>query len=138
MTMLDLGRSRGTGNLAAAAALIPAGAVQFQVAPPSTMSDMPGMSRNAGTDDPGGPNRRRHGQGRGPERRSSRSHARSSSDLGGRLAGDDAGDAGGATGQSHEGQIREGQVHAEGSQKPLHRPVGHPGPVKRTEREGVR
>lgn len=54
MTMLDLGQPRGTGTLAAAAALIPAGAVQFQAAPPSTMGDMPGMSGNAGTDGPRG------------------------------------------------------------------------------------
>lgn len=50
MTMLNLGQSRRTGTLAAAAALLLAGAVQVQAAPPSTMGDMPGMSGNAGSD----------------------------------------------------------------------------------------
>ena len=47
--VLNLGQSCRTGTLAAAVALLLAGAVQAQAAPPSTMGDMPGMSGNAGS-----------------------------------------------------------------------------------------
>ncbi|WP_246776035.1 copper-binding protein [Methylobacterium aquaticum] len=50
MMVLNLGQSRRTGTVAAAAALLLAGAVQVQAAPPSKMGDMPGMSGNAGSD----------------------------------------------------------------------------------------
>ncbi len=48
--VLNLSRSGRTGTIAAAAALLLAGAVQVQAAPPSTMGDMPGMSGSAGSD----------------------------------------------------------------------------------------